>query len=300
MIKNLKLVNSVLVLRTTLQTHGISKDNNLYIRKEITIAQVTNLLATMLALITGGSAGMGLEYARQLAARGYDLILVSNRQDELECAVSTLSIQFPVSIRGRYQDLSLPSSADDLTAWCQSQQILPDILINNAGMYFFKELEWADMDRVQAMLNLHVQTVTRLSLLMGLAMKERGSGRILIVSSMTARIPAPGITIYSATKAYLRSFGKSLHYEFRPYGVGVTTVCPAAIATPLYRMSPRLMNWGLKTGLVHTPKWLVKRALRAMFRGRRVVSPSLMNLWLPAFIALLPGFLVAAIWKRLK
>ena len=65
---------------------------------------------------------------------------------------------------------------------------------------------------------------------------------------MTARIPAPGITIYSATKAYLRSFGKSLHYEFRPYGVGVTTVCPAAIATPLYRMSPRLMNWGLKTG----------------------------------------------------
>ena len=167
-------------------------------------------------------------------------------------------------------------------------------------MFFFKELEWADMDRVQAMLNLHVQTVTRLSLLMGLAMKERGSGRILIVSSMTARIPAPGITIYSATKAYLRSFGKSLHYEFRPYGVGVTTVCPAAIATPLYRMSPRLMNWGLKTGLVHTPKWLVKRALRAMFRGRRVVSPSLMNLWLPAFISLLPGFLVAAIWKKLK
>ena len=254
----------------------------------------------MLALITGGSAGMGLEYARQLAARGYDLILVSNRQDELDCAVRTLSIQFPVSIRGRYQDLSLSSSADDLTAWCQSQQILPDILINNAGMFFFKELEWADMDRVQAMLNLHVQTVTRLSLLMGLAMKERGSGRILIVSSMTARIPAPGITIYSATKAYLRSFGKSLHYEFRPYGVGVTTVCPAAIATPLYRMSPRLMNWGLKTGLVHTPKWLVKRALRAMFRGRRVVSPSLMNLWLPAFISLLPGFLVAAIWKKLK
>ena len=207
---------------------------------------------------------MGLEYARQLAARGYDLILVSNRQDELDSAVSTLSIQFPVSIRGRYQDLSLSSSADDLTAWCQSQQILPD------------------------------------SLLMGLAMKERGSGRILIVSSMTARIPAPGITIYSATKAYLRSFGKSLHYEFRPYGVGVTTVCPAAIATPLYRLSPRLMNWGLKTGLVHTPKWLVKRALRAMFRGRRVISPSLMNLWLPALISLLPGFLVAAIWKRLK
>ena len=254
----------------------------------------------MIALITGGSSGMGLEYARQLAARGYDLILVSNRQDELDSAVTALSCQFSVNVQGRYQDLALYSSADELMDWCKSQQVLPDVLINNAGMFFFKELQEADMDRVQAMLNLHVQTVTRLSLLMGLAMKERGSGHILIVSSMTARIPAPGITIYSATKAYLRSFGKSLHYEFRPYGVGVTTVCPAAIATPLYNMSPRMMKWGLRLGFVHTPKWLVKRALRAMFHHRRVVSPSLMNLWLPAIIALLPGFLISALWKRLK
>jgi hypothetical protein len=254
----------------------------------------------MVALITGGSSGMGLEYARQLAARGYDLILVSNRQDELDSAVQTLSNQFPVSVRGRFQDLALQSSADELTDWCQSQQILPDVLINNAGMFFFKELEWTDMERVQAMLNLHVQTVTRLSLLIGMAMKERGSGHILIVSSMTARIPSPGITIYSATKAYLKSFGKSLSFELGPYGVGVTTVCPAAIATPLYNMSTRMMNWGLKLGLVHTPKWLVKRALRAMFRRRRVVSPSLMNLWLPTIIALLPGFLISAIWKKFK
>lgn len=243
---------------------------------------------------------MGLEYARQLAAKGYDLILVSNRQDELDGAVQSLSSQFPVSVQGRFQDLAQPSSADELTDWCKTQQILPDVLINNAGMFFFKELEASDMERVQAMLNLHVQTVTRLSLLFGLAMKERGSGHILIVSSMTACIPAPGITIYSATKAYLKSFGKSLSFELGPYGVGVTTVCPAAIATPLYNMSPRMMKWGLRLGLVHTPKWLVKRALRAMFHGRRVVSPSLLNLWLPAIIALLPGFLESAIWKRLK
>jgi hypothetical protein len=243
---------------------------------------------------------MGLEYARQLAARGYDLILVSNRQNELDGAVGALSSQFPVSVQGRFQDLALPSSADDLSDWCKTQHILPDVLINNAGMFFFKELQEADMERVQAMLNLHVQTVTRLSLLMGMAMKERGSGHILIVSSMTARIPSPGITIYSATKAYLKSFGRSLSFELGPYGVGVTTVCPAAIATPLYNLNPRMMNWGLKLGLVHTPKWLVKRALRAMFRRRRVVSPSLMNLWLPALIALLPGFLISTLWQKLK
>lgn len=243
---------------------------------------------------------MGLEYARQLAEKGYDLILVSNRQDELDSAVESLSNQFQVSVRGRFQDLALPLSADELYDWCKREDVLPDILINNAGMFFFKELEAADMDRVQAMVNLHVCTVTRLSLLFGMAMKERGNGHILIVSSMTARIPAPGITIYSATKAYLKSFGRSLSYELGAYGVGVTTVCPAAIATPLYRMSTRMMNWGLKTGLVHTPKWLVRRALRAMFRHRRVISPSLMNLWLPGIIALLPGFLVSAIWEKIK
>ena len=150
------------------------------------------------------------------------------------------------------------------------------------------------------MLNLHVGTVTRLSILFGEAMKQRGSGYILIVSSMAARLPTPGITIYSATKAYLRSFGRSLSYELRPYGVGVTTVCPAAIATPLYRLKPSLMDLGVKVRLIHTPAWLVRRALRAMFRRRRVVSPSLMNVWLPPLVALLPGPLEQWLWKCLK
>lgn len=108
---------------------------------------------------------MGLEYARQLAEKGYDLILVSNRQDELDSAVKSLSNQFQVSVRGRFQDLALPLSADELYDWCKREGVLPDILINNAGMFFFKELEAADMDRVQAMVNLHVCTVTRLCLL---------------------------------------------------------------------------------------------------------------------------------------
>ena len=251
----------------------------------------------MVALITGGSSGMGLEYARQLAEKGYDLVLVSNREEELSTAVSALSMQFPVQVEGHFQDLALPSSADELFAWCQSRGQVPDVLVNNAGMFFFKELTPADLGRVQTMLNLHVLTITRLCILFGEAMKERGSGYILIVSSMAARIPAPGITIYSATKAYLRSFGRSLSYELRPYGVGVTTVCPAAIATPLYRLKPSLLDLGVKVRLIHTPAWLVRRALRAMFRRRRVVSPSFMNVWLPPLVALLPGPLEQWLWK---
>ena len=254
----------------------------------------------MVALITGGSSGMGLEYARQLAGKGYDLLLVSNREEELASAVAALSEAFPVKVSGHFQDLAVPTAADALFAWCQERSLLPDVLINNAGMFFFKELSSADLGRVEAILNLHVGTVTRLSILFGEAMKQRGSGYILIVSSMAARIPAPGITIYSATKAYLRSFGRSLSYELRPYGVGVTTVCPAAIATPLYRLKPSLMELGVRTRVIHTPAWLVRRALRAMFRRRRVVSPSAMNLWLPPLIALLPGPLEQWLWKRLS
>ncbi|MBO7585168.1 MAG: SDR family NAD(P)-dependent oxidoreductase [Bacteroidales bacterium] len=255
----------------------------------------------MTALITGGSSGMGLEFARQLAERGYDLILVSNRQEELDAAAESLRKQYAVAVTTRFQDLAQTDSADLLYAWCTEEAgILPDIVVNDAGMFFFKELETADLDRVQAMLNLHVTTVTRACILFGNAMKERGSGYILNMSSMAARLPTPGITVYSATKAYLKSFGHSLWFEMKPYGVGVTTVCPAAIATPLYRLSEKWLRRGVRAGVIRTPQWLVRRALRAMFRGRRVISPSFMNIYLPFLIALLPAPVEAALWKKFK
>ena len=244
---------------------------------------------------------MGLEFARQLAGKGYDIILVSNREEELNAASESLRAAFPVSVTVHFQDLALPDAADRLFAWCRDEAcVLPDVVVNNAGMFFFKELEAADLDRVQAMVNLHVVTVTRLCLLFGDAMKRRGSGYLLNVSSMAARLPVPGITVYSATKAYLKSFGRSLSYELKPYGVTLTTVCPAAVATPLYRLSDKWMRLGVGVGLIRTPRWLVKRALRALFRGRRVISPAFMNVWLPPLIGLIPPPAVAALWKRFK
>lgn len=255
----------------------------------------------MLALITGGSSGMGLEYARQLAGRGCDLIVVSNRDVELKAASAQLREQYSVTVTPHFQDLAEADAADKLYAWCVGEAgVLPDIVINNAGMFFFKELDENDLDRVEAMMNLHMTTVTRTCLLFGEAMKKRGSGYLLIMSSMAARIPAPGITVYSATKAYLKSFGRSLSYELKPYGVGVTTVCPAAIATPLYRLSEKWLRLGVRIGLIRTPRWLVARALRALFRRRRVICPGFMNVYLPPMIALLPGPVTAAIWKRVK
>lgn len=250
------------------------------------------------ALITGGSSGMGLEYARQLAKRGYDLVLVSNRQEELEQASEELSKAYSVQVVTRFQDLSAETAADELMAFCQEQSIEVEILINNAGMFFFEELTTENEVKALTMMWLHTFTPTRMCILFGEAMKRCGHGYILNMSSMAAKLPCPGIAVYSATKAYLKSFGKSLFFEMRPYGVGVTTVCPAAIATPLYKLKPSLLKLGVNVGLIGTPQWLVRRALRGMFHKRRVVKPGLMNYYLPPLIAILPKWLVARLWKK--
>lgn len=243
---------------------------------------------------------MGKIYAERLAEARYDLLLVSNQETELQQVAEELQSRFHVTVIPHYQDLSTNTAADELFAFCQEQSIEIEILINNAGMFFFEELTPENEGKAMKMLQLHIFTPTRLCLLFGESMKQRGHGYILNVSSMAAKIPAPGITIYSATKAYLKSFSKSLYFEMRPYGVGVTTVCPAAIATPLYKLKPSLLNLGVKIGLIGTPQWLVKRALRGMFRKRRVVKPGLMNYYLPPLIAILPKWLVARLWKKYK
>ena len=241
---------------------------------------------------------MGLEYARQLAKKGFDLVLVSNRQEELEQASEELSKVYPVRLVTRFQDLSAETAADELMAFCQEQSIDVEVLINNAGMFFFEELTTENEARALAMMRLHMLTPTRMCLLFGEVMKRRGHGYILNMSSMAAKLPCPGIAVYSATKAYLKSFGKSLFFEMRPYGVGVTTVCPAAIATPLYKLKPSLLKLGVNVGLIGTPQWLVRRALRGMFHKRRVVKPGLMNYYLPPLIAILPKWLVGRLWRR--
>ena len=249
------------------------------------------------ALVTGASSGIGAEYARQLAGKGYDLVLVSNREEELQAVCSAIAREAGVAALPLCCDLSAPGAAERVLAWCDQRSLAVEVLVNNAGMFFMEYLSEDNLDKVRTMMHLHIDAVTELSILMGSRMKSRGRGHILNMSSMTARIPAPGITMYSATKAYLKSFGQSLSYELRPFGVTVTTVCPAAVDTALYPLGSRLRGLLRKVGLIRSPQWLVRRALRAMFRGRRVLSPGLTNVLLPPLVALLPARLIDHLGK---
>ena len=251
------------------------------------------------ALITGGSSGMGLEYARQLSEIGCNLLLVSNQEEELEKAARELG-RDGIQVLPHYQNLATETAAEELLAFCQAENLQIDILINNAGMFFFEELTRENEAKALTMMRLHIFTPTRLCIQFGEEMKKRGYGYIINMSSMAAKLPCPGITIYSATKAYLKSFGKSLYFEMHPYGVGVTTVCPAAIATPLYRLKPSLLQFGVKIGVIGTPQWLVRRALKGMMRKKRVVKPGFMNIYLPPLIAILPHKLVEKLWQKFK
>lgn len=251
------------------------------------------------ALVTGGSSGMGLEYARQLADMGCHLLLVSNQKEALEQVAAALSTD-ETQVIPHYQDLAIETAAEALCAYCQAENLQIDILVNNAGMFFFEELSPENEHKALKMLQLHIYTPMRLCILLGDAMKQRGYGWIINMSSMAAKLPCPGITTYSATKAYLKSFSKSLYFEMRPYGVSVTTVCPAAIATPLYKLKPNLLRLGINIGLIGTPQWLVRKAIKGMVRGRRVVKPGFMNLYLPPLIAVLPKKLVVRLWKKFK
>jgi len=242
---------------------------------------------------------MGLEYARQLAEIGCNLLLVSNQEEELQKAASDLKTN-EIQVIPHYQDLATETAAEELFAFCQTENLQIDILINNAGMFFFEELTTENEAKALTMMRLHVFTPTRLCILFGEEMKQRGYGYLINMSSMAAQLPCPGITIYSATKAYLKSFSKSLYFEMRPYNVGVTTVCPAAIATPLYKLKPNLLKLGVNIGLIGTPQWLVRKALKGMMRKKRVVKPGFMNIYLPPLIAVLPKALVARLWQKFK
>ena len=254
----------------------------------------------MMALVTGGSSGIGLEFSRQLAEKGYDLIIVSNSREQLDAVCAPIAEEYGVRVIPRLQNLATGNAAEELMEWCDSQSVLPDILINNAGMFYFKELSPELMGKAEVMIGLHVTTPTKMCILFGDRMKQRGSGRILLVDSMAARIPAPGIQVYSATKAYLRSFGESLSFELKPYGVTVTTLCPAAVATPLYGLKKGLLNFGVAIRVIHTPQWLVRKALNGLLRGSRLMKPSIMNAYLPPMIKMLPSNLEQKIWDRIK
>ena len=248
----------------------------------------------MLALVTGASSGIGLQYATALA-RDYhtDLLLVSNQEQEQIEVAEQLAATYGVKTIPLYMDLSKQTAAEELHDYCKKNSIQVDILINNAGVFFFNPLTETSMRRFELMLMLHVVTVAKLTRLFAEDMvkrelteaeqqekvlgKPRKKGYILNMSSMSAWMAYPGIQTYNSTKAFIYNFSKSIWYELYPQGVNITVMTPGAVDTALFGLAPNLRKLAVNLTVSIPPEKLVKRALKRMFQGKKADMPGVIN-----------------------
>ena len=189
------------------------------------------------ALVTGATAGIGLEFARQLAARGYDLVLVARDTERLESVASDFQATYGVGAEVLSADLTDRVGLALVEERVASPDRPVELLVNNAGFGLKRRFLDNDVDQEQAMLDVLVVAVMRLSHAALRAMTARGSGGIINVSSVAAFLPRGS---YSAAKAYVNSFGAWAANEYRPRGVTVTTLCPGFTKTEMHeRMGVR-------------------------------------------------------------
>ena len=224
------------------------------------------------ALVTGASSGMGLEFARQLAERGYNLLIVSNEECIKNVAKSIVDSQESIEVVPLAMDLGQQSSARELYEYTHAHGMEIEVLVNNAGVYHDKDILDDSEGFTSLIMNLHMYTPAMLCYLFGQDMKAHGKGYILNVCSVTSKMAAQRLGTYGGTKAFLCHFTRALHIELSKYGVHVTDVSPGAVDTGLYSIKPVFTKIGKCLGIIVSPQTLVRRALRALFRGRSKVT----------------------------
>ena len=223
------------------------------------------------ALVTGASSGCGYEYARILAQKGYDLLIVSNEEAIREKA-DILRGDFPVNVISLVRDLGVQDAAKDLYNYCTDNHIEIEVLINNAGVYHDRDFMCDSEAFNMLIMNLHMITPAMLIYYFGQDMAKRGKGYVLNMCSVTADIAVQRLGSYGSTKAFLRNFSRSLYVEMKDKGVIITDMTPGAINTGLYNIKPWATKIGLLLGYIVQPNYLARRGVNAMFHGRAKVS----------------------------
>ena len=242
------------------------------------------------AIVTGGSSGIGMEFARQLADKGYNLLLVSNQEKELQLAKDEILVLNPgVECLTFYSDLTEADAPGKILEFCHQNELTVEILVNDAGIFCMKEMTALGKGRLDLYIDLHVRAVTHLSVLFGREMAQRKHGYILNMSSMSCWMPMPGIGMYSATKAYIRVFSRTLNLELKESGVAVMVACPGGIATDLFGLPVKLQRLGVRLGVLATPKSFVKGALKRLFKRKAQYINGWLNRIAIVFVAVLPS-----------
>ena len=223
------------------------------------------------ALITGASAGLGVDFARQLAAKGKRLVLVARRKDRLDELAAELG-----NARTVEADLSLEGAAAKLVADVAAHGEHVELLVNNAGFGLTGRFAELDGKRQRQMIDLNCGALVELTHAVLPGMIERASGAILNVASTAAFQPGPGMAVYFATKAFVLSFSEALHEEVKKKGVKVSALCPGPTATEFGAVAGFKPN-GPSSKLAAQSAPVVQAGLDGLERNQAVVIPGAGN-----------------------
>jgi short-subunit dehydrogenase len=223
------------------------------------------------ALVTGASAGLGVEFARQLSKRGHALVLAARRKDRLESLAEELGNARAVEI-----DLSKSNAAAKVMADLKANGETVEVLVNNAGFGLIGRFAELDARRERQMIDLNAGTLTDLCRAVAPQMTKRKSGAILNVASTAAFQPGPKMAVYFATKAFVLSLSEALHEELKPYGVKVSCLCPGPTRTEFGDVAGFGGN-GLFDRVAMTADEVVETGLAGLDRNRAVVIPGWTN-----------------------
>jgi short-subunit dehydrogenase len=246
-------------------------------------------------LITGASAGIGREFARQLAPVVHTMILVARRNDRLEALELELKVINPnLEIFCRQLDLRDASELERFCNWLDESGLAVDFLVNNAGLGDHGPFANSEWERIHSMLEVNIAALTYLIYRILPSMRKSGCGAILNVSSAAGFIPVPNIAVYAATKAYVTSLSEALRAELRASNISVTALCPGPVPTEFADAASRASDHFVQPVpdlLTVSVQEVVRQGLRAVAQDRATVIPGTLVNLLMTSIAFVPMFL---------
>ncbi|GAA3737234.1 SDR family oxidoreductase [Plantactinospora mayteni] len=226
------------------------------------------------ALVTGASSGIGAEFARQLAARGHDLVLVARSAAPMQELAAVLRQTHGVRVEVITQDLAEPDAAACVLDGLRSRGLKVDLLVNNAGFGTCGRFEEISRLRDHEQLMVNVVALTDLTHALVPPMLKRGRGAVVNVASTAAFQPTAYFAVYSAAKAFVLNFSLALWTEYRDRGVKVLALCPGPVQTGFFDV---IGTRKAAVGRMETPEPVVRRALRALDRNQGYVVPGASN-----------------------